>query len=549
MTAAVEAVNKASGKKPVSDTKPQIVDPPETDGLYAKYVLMVLVLVYVLNFIDRQILSILAQDIKADLDLTDSDLGFLAGTAFVAFYTLLGIPLARLADVWNRKKLISFGLGFWSLMTALSGTARAFLPLAICRFGIAAGEASASPAAYSMLYDYFSPKYRTTVLAIYGSGSAIGAGLGLFLGGAILEAWGNAFPDPSSAPFGLRGWQVAFFAVGLPGILMALWVSTLREPVRGRNDNIASQSHPKPFREALMVLLSMLPISSLWILKKENAGGNAIPTNIVSAVVIGIVSYGLVTFTDDVLQWVIVGLGVYAVICWVQVLAIRDPAVFGMIFKCKTILYISFGGGITLFMSMALGFWTIPFIQRNYNVGVADVGMVLGIGSAVMGFAGIILGGILADKLRARSGKGKLYVLLVSTMGSALAVLVFLNTDNLMVTYAAVCVSYLMGAMGYSPGVSTVNDLVLPRARATASAFYFLINAFIGGALGPYFIGYISDAFLVMGATEGEALRQSMLWSLLTPLVGMSLVFIGLRHIEADEKSLLERARALGEKV
>ena len=147
-------------------SQPITPESSDVDGPYAKYVLMVLVLVYVLNFLDRQIFSILAQDIKADLGLSDADLGFLAGTAFVTFFTLVGIPLARLADVWNRKKLISMGLGVWSLMTVLSGTARAFLPMACFRFGIAVGEASASPAAYSILYDYFSPKVRSTVLAI-----------------------------------------------------------------------------------------------------------------------------------------------------------------------------------------------------------------------------------------------------------------------------------------------------------------------------------------------------------------------------------------------
>lgn len=109
-------------------------------------------------------------------------------------------------------------------MTVLLGAARSFVPLSLCRFGVAAGEASATPAAFSLLYDYFPPKMRTTVLAIYGSGGAIGAGLGLFLGGMILDTWNAAYPDPSVAPLGLKAWQASFVVVGLPGVLMACWV-------------------------------------------------------------------------------------------------------------------------------------------------------------------------------------------------------------------------------------------------------------------------------------------------------------------------------------
>ena len=112
---------------------------------YAKYVLIVLIIVYIFNFIDRQILSILAEEIKADLGIGDAEIGFLYGTAFAVFYAVFGIPLGRLADVWNRKSLIAIGLSFWSAMTAASGFARSYTMLAVCRFGVGVGEASATP--------------------------------------------------------------------------------------------------------------------------------------------------------------------------------------------------------------------------------------------------------------------------------------------------------------------------------------------------------------------------------------------------------------------
>ena len=193
--------------------------PNQVGGKYSHYVLFVLVIVYIFNFIDRNILSILAEDIKADLLITDAQMGFLYGTVFAVFYAVFGIPLARLADVWSRRSLIAIGLSFWSAMTAASGLARSFGALAMCRVGVGIGEASASPAAYSMLSDYYPPAKRATVIAIYASGVYIGAGIGVFLGGFILDWWAATYP--TDAPFGLRGWQAAFMAVGIPGLVIA----------------------------------------------------------------------------------------------------------------------------------------------------------------------------------------------------------------------------------------------------------------------------------------------------------------------------------------
>ena len=128
---------------------------PRVGGPYAHYVLFVLVIVYVFNFIDRSILSILSQEIQADLGVGDAEMGFLFGTVFAVFYAVFGIPLARFGDVWVRRSLISAGLMFWSLMTGLSGFARSFSLLAAFRVGVGIGEASASPAAFSMLADYY----------------------------------------------------------------------------------------------------------------------------------------------------------------------------------------------------------------------------------------------------------------------------------------------------------------------------------------------------------------------------------------------------------
>src|SRR5215475_3819007 len=195
---------------------------PAVGGLYAYYVLGVLVVVYIFNFIDRQILAILLQPIKEDLKISDTALGFLTGFAFALFYTIAGLPLARIADRWVRRSLIALSLATWSIMTAASGLARGFTDLALARIGVGIGEAGATPPAHSLLSDYFPPEKRATVLALYASGIYVGVGLGFWLGGWINDAY---------------GWRAAFFVVGLPGVAMALLVRlTVREPVRGMSE-------------------------------------------------------------------------------------------------------------------------------------------------------------------------------------------------------------------------------------------------------------------------------------------------------------------------
>src|SRR3954466_15805337 len=196
--------------------------PPIRVSRYGWYALLVLVLVYVVNFIDRQIISILAQDIKADLHLQDAQIGFLYGTAFAVFYALFGIPLGRLADSWYRGRLIAIGLGLWSGMTVLPPFASPFGMPPTPRIGVGIGEASASPAAYSMISDHFPKQKRATALSIYSSGLYIGGALSLPIGGFVLSRWNSAWPGGSGSPFGLVGWQAAFLAVGLPGLLLAL---------------------------------------------------------------------------------------------------------------------------------------------------------------------------------------------------------------------------------------------------------------------------------------------------------------------------------------
>ena len=506
---------------------------------YPQYVLGVLVLVYIFNFLDRQIISILAERIKADLGLSDDQIGFLYGTAFAIFYALFGIPLGRLADVWNRRTLIALGLSFWSVMTALSGFARNFAELAAARIGVGIGEASATPAAFSLLSDYFPVAKRATVLAVYSSGIYVGAGLGLGIGGLIVERWDAAWAG-AAAPFGLRGWQVAFFAVGLPGLLLALWVRSLREPVRGQLEGMVPEPEPHPFREFGKELRAVIPPFTLLHVYLTGGGVRGLATNLAFAGGTVLGAFLLYVWLGSAAQWVALGLGVYAALSWAQALRIRDFVSFDLIFRTPTLRWAVLGFAFLAFTGYGYGFWTAPFFLREHGITESQAGPILGGIAAVGGWLGTILGGTLADRWRHVSINGRLWVgVLTATVPIPLA-LWMLNTSSLTLAYVLNFPLALMAAMWIGPGASTITDLVLPRMRASASAAYLLVVTFIGLAMGPYTIGRLSVGV--------ESLRLGMMLGLGANAIALACLLLAARSLARDEATLRDRARAAGEK-
>lgn len=189
---------------------------------YRTYALVLLTIVYMSNFADRMIFSVVAGQVKAEFGLSDLQMGLLGGMAFAILYTTLGIPIAMLADRTSRKKIIVAALSIWSIFTAVCGFARSPIELMLARFGVAFGEAGGSPPAQSLISDLFPSDKRATALAVFAVGAPLGYAVGLFVGGNIAAAY---------------GWRISFYALGLPGLLLAVLVAfTLREPERGHSD-------------------------------------------------------------------------------------------------------------------------------------------------------------------------------------------------------------------------------------------------------------------------------------------------------------------------
>jgi MFS family permease len=218
---------------------------------YAWFVVAILMVAYVFSFIDRQILNLLVGPIRRDLGISDTQMSLLMGFSFAIFYTILGIPLGRLADSRSRRGLIAAGVVLWSVMTALCGTAKVYWQMFLYRIGVGVGEAALSPAAYSMIADYFPPEKRSTAISVYGMGIYLGSAIAFVVGGLVIQ-----FVSKQGAVelplIGLtHPWQFVFLLLGVAGVVFSLAFLLVREPAR---QGVRAGGASVPFGEVVAYL-------------------------------------------------------------------------------------------------------------------------------------------------------------------------------------------------------------------------------------------------------------------------------------------------------
>ena len=506
-------------------------------GPYAWYALVLLTLVQAFNFLDRQIVSILAEDIKADLAITDAQIGFLYGTAFAIFHIIFIIPVARVADSWERRKLLSLSLGLWSMITALSGLTRNFTQLAIARVGVGIGETSVGPTCHSLIADYFPREVRATAMSIFVSGVSIGAGTGVVIGGLVVDGWKEAYPG-GVGPFGIKAWQAAFFVVGIPGVLMSLLVYGLREPIRGLSEGrVADPPREQPGRAFFQEFSWIIPPLSL--VRLASIGSRPLAINLITLLCVCLFTGLAVTLSGDFAQWITWSVGVYIVFSWAQSLKFRDAPAFAVMFQTPS--YVLTVGGFTLMAltRFSINFWIPTFFLRYHGVGIAELAVVFGTISIIAGALGDIVGGLWADRWRKTNFAGRLYVGVVATALPIPIIIVMLTTSNVELAYLLLAPIIFFGALFTGPGASTVQDLVLPRMRGMGAAVLVLSLNLVGLGLGPYLVGRISDAV-------GD-LRVAMIFALLTSVLAAICLGFAARHLREDEESRFHRAEAAGE--
>lgn len=527
---------------------------------YRYYVLALLMVIYAFNFLDRQVVTIIAPYLKADMGVSDAQLGLLFGTAFALFYAVFGLPLAKLADGWNRVKTISIGLAFWSAMTAVSGMANNFAQLGLARIGVGIGEASASPASYSLLQDYFPKAMRASVLALYASGIYIGAGAALIFGGEIASYW-DANYTAATAPFGLKGWQATYFAFGIPGIILSvlLWF-TVREPVRGEIDGLPTPGDPRPVQSVMREFAAMIPPWNWREMGRLDPKGGAVRRSVVvlaliilAAVLITLTTDGMLkpekraivgmiggfAVTTNVVQWTAIGVGVYCVSSWFQTIQLRDPPSFALMAN-RGFIALSVAGGLMSYISYGLSPFLFLYAKQSFGVG-PEAGLTLGWLTAIMGGLGATAGGFLGDWWRKRHPAGRMFVMLVAALGSLVTILLSYTTSRVELFYLYAGLNLFIHIMWLGPCAASIQDLVLPRMRGTATAAFFLGTTIIGLGLGPYLVGLTSDV-------SGN-LRLAMMGTVIVVPLILLCIWIAVRTVPQLETSLLDRARAAGEAV
>jgi len=398
------------------------------------YALGLLTLVYTFNFIDRQLLAILQESVKADLGLSDSQLGLLTGFAFAMFYVTAGIPIARWADKSNRKNIVALAIGLWSLMTAISGAAQNYLQLLAARIGVGVGEAGGSPPAHSIISDIFPPARRASALSFYSTGVNIGVMFGFLFGGLLNEYF---------------GWRVAFVVVGVPGILVALLVRfTLAEPIRGLADS-------------------------------KQATGEAEPLGVV----------------------------------------------FSVLWSRRSFRFMAMAAAMNAFAVYSMNSWTASFMIRSFGLTSGEVGiwlaLILGLGGAV----GLMLGGILAERLAPRDRRWYLWVPGIAALISIPLMIATYLADSASWSLAMFVIPGFLATLYLGNTLAMVHGLVGLRMRALASAILLFVLNIIGLGLGPWSVGVLSD--LLNPSLGAESLRYALLYVVPTATFFSGLCFFG----------------------
>ncbi|MDY7097477.1 MAG: MFS transporter, partial [Pseudomonadota bacterium] len=424
--------------------------------------------------------------------------------------------------------------------------------LAAARMGVGVGEATASPSAYSLISDWFPARLRATALAIYSSGLYIGGGVSLLIGAYIVGAWNEAYPD--GGPWGIVGWQAAFLSVGIPGVLLALWVSTLKEPKRGAIDGIETPEDPAPFNGFVKELLQVIPPFTL--LGALQRGPIALLYNVlgltgfaVAAIVLTVLvpaKANVITgFEDGFLavsdQWLFLGVGYYAVFSWAMGLRSRDRPTFRLTWGSPAFLVVILGYGMVALIAYTNSGLGPAYAERALGISKEEIALFLGAPGAVAGFAGVILGGAMGDYLLERRGAdGRILVVLFGLVTPAPMIYVAFTTDSTLVFYITSFLANMFSASALGAAAAASQSLVLPRMRGVATATFFLSTTLVGLGIGPFMAGYVS-------AVNQDDLGLGVVSTLVFVPVGIALLIAAMRLVPNATAKVIERAKEAGE--
>jgi MFS family permease len=453
----------------------------------AYFALFVLVLSNLFNMLDRSIVSILAQSIKADLKLDDADLGFLLGTAFAVFYSIVGIAMGRISDFVSRKKMLAVGLALWSFMTALGGAAVGFVSLSTARIGVGVGEAVANPCSHSLLADVFPARNRSLALGTYLTGTFLGTAIAMIVGGLFVQKW----PDfcsavPLVSACGLAGWKAALVAVGLPGLALSLLVLLIHEPAR-----VQRHQHGT-FRIIVREIATALPPFTLFSIYSMG-GRAALIKNLTLIAMIAVVAAALIWVSGDAAQWIACSLGAYSIATWGQVQSHGDKPLYRLTYGDTTFVLAIVSTAIVACIIAGISVWGAPLAMRTFaNVSAVKIGLGLGLIYVVGSIIGVVIGGWATDRWKFTNPGAPLHMTSIALVGMIPCITLIVSAKSINLFFAAYFVQAIFTSV-WSGGIAAmIQDLVLPRMRGAAAACYSLVVIVVASGIGPYWTGKIS---------------------------------------------------------
>lgn len=521
--------------------------------------LAVVGLTNMMSLLDRQILAILAPQIKADLQIGNAEMGLLYGTVFALFYALFSLPMGRLADGWMRNRLLAISIFVWSLATGTAAFATGFAMLALSRLGVGIGEAATQPAGTSLVYDYWPRHRRGFVMAVLAASIALGLGGSSILGGYTADWWNQRYAGGNPL-LGLRGWQFAFVIAALPGFLLAVLLWRLREPVRGEMDGVPSLPDPAPFRASAAVLGAVTPGLNWLVLAKRSASRRHWTANLTALAVITLamiaatraasafsprppLQFGSLSVDPHVLQWTVVGFGIFVIFNMMQSLSLSDKPAYAVITRSPALLMTMAAGALQTMINYGIMGFTPSFLMQEFKLSAAEIGLKFGLLSAAIGVLGPFLTGPLSDVINRRlPGSGRVWVTLFSLGLSPLVALWVYSATDVTSFYLRFTLYSIVLTGWLPPLYAVMYDLVLPRMRGVMTSVYLLLTTILGLGVGPYLVGLIADA------RGGELAGAILSVNLVAPVIIVLLVLLGLR-VACDQAALLDRARAAGEPV
>ena len=482
-------------------TSDEMVSQPKRTGpafgtAYAWSIALLLLTVNMLSYVDRTILSVLAEPIKHDLGLKDSELGFLYGTAFILPNVIFCLAMGRIADRWLRGRLLAIGLALWSTATLVSGTTSSYIQLAMARCAVGLGEATTSPCSHSLLADAFPQHQRSRVLSIYLCGVYIGMAVSIAMGGWFAGSWASACEKIAPALCSLKGWQAAFIVAGAPGLVLAMLIALLPEPPRGSGTPPIKAA--EVLRRGGAELATLVPPFTMLRLLRRGEH-YMLRRNVLIATCITLVGVSLTAMLGSPMQWIALGLGCYALASWAQALSSRDADAFRVTFGSTTYRRTLLAFSLISSINQAVLFWAIPYAMRSIGLPPERAGILggaaLGIGSVV----GVLAGGGIADRLRRRTLAGPLYVGLVSIiLCFPFAVMLVMASDE--VTFTIAYAGFAVTSNCWGGAVAAfVQDLTPPQMRGTTSATLITTMSLAAFAIGPYTAARLGELFGSLG--------------------------------------------------